>query len=178
MQEFEKIKKIRTTLKLTQQEMADAIGVSKQYFSKVENGHTELSKEKAMVLCHEYDISLNWLLLDIGSMFANDVEKNAETFKTNVENILDANLNLLIFSSYIEKAFSIIKNIDTNASIKNIIKTARLVFIKDFSIRRLPLLEVKSALEKFENEVKDSEEFKTKTLEEYYCVVIENQSEK
>ena len=151
MQEFEKIKKIRTTLKLTQQEMADAIGVSKQYFSKVENGHTELSKEKAMVLCHEYDISLNWLLLDIGSMFANDVEKNAETFKTNVENILDANLNLLIFSSYIEKAFS---------------------------IRRLPLLEVKSALDKFENEVKDSEEFKTKILEEYYCVVIENQSEK
>ena len=178
MQEFEKIKKIRTTLKLTQQEMADAIGVSKQYFSKVENGHTELSKEKAMVLCHEYDISLNWLLLDIGSMFANDVEKNAETFKTNVENILDANLNLLIFSSYIEKAFSIIKNIDNNASIKNIIKTARLVFIKDFSIRRLPLLEVKSDLEKFENEVKDSEEFKTKILEEYYCVVIENQSEK
>lgn len=178
MQEFEKIKKIRTTLKLTQQEMADAIGVSKQYFSKVENGHTELSKEKAMVLCHEYDISLNWLLLDIGSMFANDVEKNAETFKTNVENILDANLNLLIFSSYIEKAFSIIKNIDNNASIKNIIKTARLVFIKDFSIRRLPLLEVKSALEKFENEVKDSEEFKTKILKEYYCVVIENQSEK
>lgn len=178
MQEFEKIKKIRTTLKLTQQEMADAIGVSKQYFSKVENGHTELSKEKAMVLCHEYDISLNWLLLDIGSMFANDVEKNAETFKTNVENILDANLNLLIFSSYIEKAFSIIKNIDTNASIKNIIKTARLVFIKDFSIRRLPLLEVKSALDKFEKEVKDSEEFKTKILEEYYCVVIENQSEK
>ena len=63
-------------------------------------------------------------------------------------------------------------------AIKNIIKTARLVFIKDFSIRRLPLLEVKSALEKFENEVKDSEEFKTKILEEYYCVVIENQSEK
>ena len=131
MQEFEKIKKIRTTLKLTQQEMADAIGVSKQYFSKVENGHTELSKEKAMVLCHEYDISLNWLLLDIGSMFANDVEKNAEKFKTNVENILDANLNLLIFSSYIEKAFSIIKNIDTNASIKNIIKSQSLIKISE-----------------------------------------------
>lgn len=36
----------------------------------------------------------------------------------------------------------------------------------------------KFALDKFENEVKDSEEFKTKILEEYYCVVIENQSEK
>lgn len=45
MQELKKINKIRTTLKLTQQEMADTIGVSKQYFSKVENGHTELSKE-------------------------------------------------------------------------------------------------------------------------------------
>ena len=112
--------------------------------------------------------------LNIGSMFANDVEKNAETFKTNVENILDANLNLLIFSSYIETAFSIIKNIDNNVSIKNIIKTARLVFIKDFSIRRLPLLKVKSALDKFEKEVKDSEEFKTKILEEYCCVIIEN----
>ena len=36
MQEHEKIKKIRTKLNLTQQEMADALGVSKQYFSKVE----------------------------------------------------------------------------------------------------------------------------------------------
>ena len=34
MQEHEKIKKIRTKLNLTQQEMADALGVSKQYFSK------------------------------------------------------------------------------------------------------------------------------------------------
>ena len=49
MQEHEKIKKIRTKLNLTQQEMADALGVSKQYFSKVENGHTQLSKEKISI---------------------------------------------------------------------------------------------------------------------------------
>ena len=178
MQESEKIKEIRTEYGLTQQEMADAIGVSKQYLSKVENGHTDLSKEKAMVLCNEYGISLNWFLLDIGSMHIDDLEKNAETFKTNVENILDANFNLLIFSAYIETAFLIIKNIDSNATLENIIKTARLVFIKDFSIKHIPFMEVKSALDKFEKEVKKSEEFKTKILEEYYCVIIENQSEK
>ena len=49
MQEHEKIKKIRTKLNLTQQEMAEALGVSKQYFSKVENGHTQLSKEKISI---------------------------------------------------------------------------------------------------------------------------------
>ena len=46
MNENEKIKAIRKTLNITQQEMADSIGVSKQYLSKVENGLTELSKEK------------------------------------------------------------------------------------------------------------------------------------
>ena len=59
MQEFEKIKKIRTTLKLTQQEMADAIGVSKQYFSKVENDHTELSKEKYR--CFQKNLEFRWI---------------------------------------------------------------------------------------------------------------------
>lgn len=44
----------------------------------------------------------------------------------------------------------------------------------NFSIRHIPFMEVKSALDKFEKEVKDSEEFKTKILEEYYCVIIEN----
>ena len=62
MNENEKIKQIRKSLNLTQQEIADSIGVSKQYFSRVENGITELSKEKATMLCNNYGISLDWLL--------------------------------------------------------------------------------------------------------------------
>lgn len=59
MNENEKIKEIRKQLGLTQQEMADSIVVSKQYFSKVENGLTELSKEKITRLCNCYGISLD-----------------------------------------------------------------------------------------------------------------------
>ena len=74
MQEHEKIKKIRTKLNLTQQEMADALGVSKQYFSKVENGHTQLSKEKISIFSDKYGISLDWLINNKGQMFYQDEE--------------------------------------------------------------------------------------------------------
>ena len=61
MQEHEKIKKIRTKLNLTQQEMADALGVSKQYFSKVENGHTQLTKGTKLSILSAKDIfSSSW----------------------------------------------------------------------------------------------------------------------
>ena len=45
MFENKKIKAVRKVLNLTQQEVADKLGVSKQYWSKVENGMTKLSKK-------------------------------------------------------------------------------------------------------------------------------------
>ena len=167
--ESENIKKLRKEFKLTQQQLADSIGVSKQYLSRVENDITELSKEKAVILCNNYGVSINWFMLNQGPMFLGDIEEHYKSFKNNVEDILDANLNLKIFSKYIEAADSIIKNSDPNA----IITAARVLFIKDFSIRKLKINEVKPALEKFEKETKNSEEFKTKILEEYYVAVIE-----
>jgi len=59
MNENEKIKQIRKALNLTQQELANNLGVSKQYLSKVEKGGTDLSKEKITLLCDTYDISLD-----------------------------------------------------------------------------------------------------------------------
>ena len=59
MFENEKIKAVRKQLNLTQQEVADKLGVSKQYLSKVENGMTELSKEKIVAFCNEYKISFH-----------------------------------------------------------------------------------------------------------------------
>jgi len=106
-------------------------------------------------------------------MFLGDIEEHYKSFKDNVENILDANLNLKVFSKYIEAANLIIKEADSNATLENIITAARVLFIKDFSIRKLKFAEVKSALEKFEKETKNSEEFKTKILEEYYIAIIE-----
>ena len=73
MAENEKIKEIRKELGLTQQEMADALCVSKQYLSKVENGLTELSKEKIILLCKKFNISVNWLLMDKGFMYLGEI---------------------------------------------------------------------------------------------------------
>ena len=171
--ESENIKKLRKEFKLTQQQLADSICVSKQYLSRVENDITELSKEKAVILCNNYGVSINWFMLNRGPMFLGDIEEHYKSFKDNVENILDANLNLKVFSKYIEAANLIIKKADSNATLENIITAARVLFIKDFSIRKLKFAEVKSALEKFEKETKNSEEFKTKILEEYYIAIIE-----
>ncbi len=73
--EHERLIELRETLSLTQSEMAKSIGVSKQYFSRVEKGKTELSKHKVIELCSRYSVSLNWLLKDIGNMFIKDMDK-------------------------------------------------------------------------------------------------------
>jgi transcriptional regulator with XRE-family HTH domain len=73
--ENERILELRETLGITQSEMAKSIGVSKQYFSRVEKGKTELSKHKIIELCSKHSVSLNWLLKDIGNMFMQDIDK-------------------------------------------------------------------------------------------------------
>ena len=44
------LKKLRKEHNLTQQQFADSISVSKQYLSRVENGLTDLSKEKVILI--------------------------------------------------------------------------------------------------------------------------------
>ncbi len=73
--EYERLIELRETLGITQSEMAKGIGVSKQYFSRVEKGKTELSKHKVIELCSKYQVSLNWLLKDIGNVFIKDGDK-------------------------------------------------------------------------------------------------------
>ena len=129
MQEFEKIKKIRTTLKLTQQEMADAIGVSKQYFSKVENGHTELSKEKISLLSEKFGISLDWLLHDIGQMFYQDA-KNL-TFIDNMDIFPEFINNLKAYNAYIVAVGEFIRQKYPNAIVDDILIPAYKLFVDD-----------------------------------------------
>ncbi len=96
MNENEKIKEIRKELGLTQQEMADALCVSKQYLSKVENGLTELSKEKIILLCEKFNISVNWLLMNKGFMYLGEIEQY-NGFKDSVEKLINSNERLNLF---------------------------------------------------------------------------------
>lgn len=168
MNENEKIKQIRNTLNLTQQEIADSIGVSKQYFSKVENGITELSKEKAAMLCNNYGISLDWLLCDKGGMFIND-NTIINNLLNDIDNVQGVSNILGVFSTYLETVFPIIESEHPKAIIKDKIRTTQELFLNDLFKSDKVLKtrkELKSILEKdFAN--------KEKVLNAYYKAYVE-----
>lgn len=130
MNENEKIKEIRKSLNITQQEMADSIGVSKQYFSKVENGLTQLSKEKITKLCNCYGVSLDWLLSDKGGMFIKENEI-INNLTSNVDSIHGVSVILGAFSIYVEIIFPVIEKEHPKALMKDKISTVQTLFIDD-----------------------------------------------
>ena len=136
MLENEKIKDIRIQLGLTQQEMADSLGVSKQYLSKVEKGHTDLSKEKIVQLCSNYNVSLDWLLLDKGEAFLKDsniAENSGNILAKEVEDVFKFDIALKLYSLFVNESFSIIKNKYPQAQDDDIIEAARQLFDIDNS---------------------------------------------
>jgi transcriptional regulator with XRE-family HTH domain len=171
MKENEKIKEIRKALKLTQQVMADSIGVSKQYLSRVENSLTDLSKEKIVLLCNTYNISLNWLLMDKGSMFLGKVEQY-KGFKENVSLLIDSNMRLNLFCRYYKTIKKIFEMEYPNADFDDILDTSKNVYIKDFSTRKLKNTDALSLIKQFDI-IKESEEFKENVLSEYCRLYVE-----
>jgi transcriptional regulator with XRE-family HTH domain len=71
----ERIKKIRKTLDLTQQQLAKLLGIRTVAVTKIENGDTNLSKHNILLICtpnHLKDgktININWLHTGEGDMF-------------------------------------------------------------------------------------------------------------
>ena len=170
MNENEKIKAIRKTLNITQQEMADSIGVSEQYLSKVENGLTELSKEKITKLCNYYGISVDWLLSDKGGMFVRENEI-INNLTNNVDNICGVSAILRAFSIYIEIIFPVIEKEHPKALMKDKISTVQTLFIDD--------LFKNDYVEKSYNEIRDilnkkllESDYKDKILNTYYKAFV------
>lgn len=170
MSENEKIKAIRKSLNITQQEMADSIGVSKQYFSKVENGLTQLSKEKITKLCNCYGVSLDWLLSDKGGMFIRENEI-INNLTSNVDNIHGVSAILGAFSIYVEMIFPVIEKEHPKALIKDKISTVQSLFIDD--------LFKNDYVEKSYNEIRDilnkkllESDYTDKILNTYYKAFV------
>ena len=135
MFENEKIKAVRKQLNLTQQEVADKLGVSKQYLSKVENGMTELSKEKIVTFCNEYKISFEWMFGTASQMFRQEEDYvtrilYSDQDQKNFQIILDA------YGIYIEGIKNFIEKKHPDATFSNKLKTARKIFFNAKDIRK------------------------------------------
>lgn len=171
MNENEKIKAIRKELGLTQQEMADALCVSKQYLSKVENGLTDLSKEKITKLCNCYGISLDWLLSDKGGMFIKENEI-INNLTHDIDNIQGVSAILGAFSIYVEIIFPVIEKEHPKALMKDKISTVQSLFIDDLfksDYVKKGYTEIRDVLNKKLSE----SDYKDKILNTYYKAFVQ-----
>ncbi len=64
-----RLRGIRKQLKITQQEIASGIGISKSFYSNVENGLQQPSFDFLFKLCNKYKTSLDYIVFGNGSMF-------------------------------------------------------------------------------------------------------------
>lgn len=62
MQYYQKLRKLREDRNLTQQDIADRLGVKQQQYSNYERGLQELPIEHLVTLCLFYGVSANYIL--------------------------------------------------------------------------------------------------------------------
>lgn len=65
----ERVKKVRKTLKISQEEFGNKLGVTKASISRIESGINNVTEQMAKSICHEYKVDYLWLTKGIGDMF-------------------------------------------------------------------------------------------------------------
>ncbi len=65
----ERIKLIRTNLKLSQKDFGERIGLKSNSISDIENGKNELREQVLKAVCREYNVNENWIRYGEGDMF-------------------------------------------------------------------------------------------------------------
>lgn len=65
----ERIKKLRKALDLTQQKLADRLGVKRNTVAQWECGINALTEQVIYSICREFDVNENWLRTGNGEMF-------------------------------------------------------------------------------------------------------------
>lgn len=69
---YERIKKLRKTLDLTQQEFADKIGVKRNTVGQWEIGRNSITDQVIFSICREFKVNEEWLRNGTGEMFVPD----------------------------------------------------------------------------------------------------------
>lgn len=171
--ENEKIKEIRKKLGLTQQQLADKIEVSKQYLSRVENGLTELSKEKVILLCNACGISFEWYFSDFGQMLLKDQE-----IQENIMSSVDTSkqfLSLLdVYNTYLTIVSKVVKTKYTNYEIEDEIAVAKFLYMQDCFAENISYTAMQELKEKFIKAAEKNEDVKTRILATFFYLYTEN----
>ncbi len=76
----ERLKKLRKTLDLTQQEFADRIGIARGNIGAYEVGKNAPSDAVISLICREFNVNEEWLRTGTGDMFL-PVDRNADIAK-------------------------------------------------------------------------------------------------
>lgn len=120
---------------MTQQELADELGVSKQYLSKVENGRTSLSRDKLTKLCIISGASLDWLLMDKGDMFVrSDNEETSNLLAKEMDLGFRVQALFDFFVVYLNSSYHMIKEKIPDATLEDITEAANRLFTTDVSV--------------------------------------------
>jgi len=71
-----RLKLLRTKhLKLSQEKLAEILGVKRNTLSNWERGENEMNYEAMLILYNKFGVNINWLLTGEGSMFVNPPQK-------------------------------------------------------------------------------------------------------
>ena len=76
----ERLKRLRKTLDLTQQEFADRVGIKRNTISTYESGRNQPIDAVISLICREFNVNEEWLRNGTGEMFL-PVNRNAEIAK-------------------------------------------------------------------------------------------------
>lgn len=171
MEENFRIQSIRKALKLTQQQLADSIGVSKQYLSKVENGLTELSKEKATLLCKTHGISFDWFFAGYGQMFFEDADYAERLFCGSNDRKRFVSL-IDIYNLYLKKVSTVVDEKYPEATLDDKIKTTQMLYMQDCLNDNFAISQVEDIKNKPEEDIDDK--FSNKIIATYYFLTVQN----
>ena len=69
----ERLKELRKTLKLTQKEFGEKIGVTNFTISDIEKGKLSLTERNLNLICERFNVNKEWLKNGTGGMFLPDL---------------------------------------------------------------------------------------------------------
>lgn len=111
----ERLKKLRKTLDLTQQEFADKIGIKRNTMAQYEIGRNEPIDAVIISICREFNVSENWLRTGEGEMF----NSSNDEYIAMIDRIMAGENE---FAKNIFKTFAMFDDADWNALNKMIEK--------------------------------------------------------